>query len=78
VAFITNLVFAHNLEEKVFLENQMQYLKVKECFKILIGAAAIILIGSSIGVLSNLSLVRELIGSECSPFRNCMGSNLYP
>lgn len=43
----------------------MQEFKKKRGLKILIGAVAIVLISSAIGVLANLSLVDQLINSEC-------------
>ncbi len=43
----------------------MRDLKKKEGFKILIGAVAIVLISSTIGVLANTSLINRLINSEC-------------
>jgi rhodanese-related sulfurtransferase len=43
----------------------MQEFKKKELFKILNGAVAIILISSAIGVLENISLVKQLINGGC-------------
>ncbi len=43
----------------------MQGLNKKDRFKILLGAVAIVLLGSTIGVLANIPLLKQIINGEC-------------
>ncbi len=65
-SYCYRLDIAHNLGLRIVSKGDyMRGLKKKEGLKILIGAAAIILVSSAIGVLANISLVNQLINSEC-------------